>query len=167
MFFEIVVNFLSVMMTRLTCALLLIGAGLLPLAAQAPGTATGPLLFEGARLIVGDGRPPVENSAFLVEGSRITQVGTRGSLKRPAGSTVVDLQGKTVMPALIELHAHLGYFKTNTERRPRATSFTRDQLLNDLQQLAYYGVGSVLSLGADRRERIGNERQGAAKEDTD
>ena len=60
MFFEIFVNFLSVMMTRLTCALLLIGAGLLPLAAQTPGTATGPLLFEGARLIVGDGRPPVE-----------------------------------------------------------------------------------------------------------
>ena len=38
------------------------------------------MLFEGARLIAGDGRPAVENSAFLVEGSRITQVGTRGAI---------------------------------------------------------------------------------------
>jgi len=150
-FFEIFVNFLSVMMTRLTYALLLIGAGLLPLAAQTPGTATGPLLFEGARLIVGDGRPPVENSAFLVEGSRITQVGTRGSLKRPAGSTVVDLQGKTVMPALIDAHSHLGYTDVRTGDTS-STHYTRENLLDHLRRYAYYGIAATLSMGLDRGE---------------
>jgi len=111
-------------------------------------------LFEGARLITGEGGVPIENAAFLVQNGRIVRVGKKGEIALPPGAVRIDLTGKTVMPALIELHAHLGYFKTNTERRPRATSFTRGQLLNDLQQLAYYGVGSVLSLGADRRELV-------------
>ena len=55
-------------MTRLTCALLLAGIALLPVAAQTPAAATGTMLFEGARLIAGDGRPAVENSALIVNG---------------------------------------------------------------------------------------------------
>ena len=96
-------------MTRLTCALLLAGIALLPVAAQTPAAATGTMLFEGARLIAGDGRPAVENSTFVVEGSRITQVGTLGSVRKPDGAMVVDLKGKTVIPALIDAHSHLGY----------------------------------------------------------
>ena len=96
-------------MTRLTCALLLAGIALLPVAAQTPAAATGTMLFEGARLIAGDGRPALENSAFVVEGARITQVGTRGSVRKPDGATIVDLTGKTVIPALIDAHSHLGY----------------------------------------------------------
>ena len=119
-----------------------------PMSAQAQSQAT---LFDGARLITGDGAV-VDNAAFLVEGSRVTRVGKSGELRPPAGALRVDLTGKDVMPALIELHAHVGYFASNTERRPRASNFTREQLLNDLEQMAYYGVGAVLSLGADRRE---------------
>src|SRR5688572_26454493 len=54
-------------MTRLTCALLVL-AGALLLDAQAPGPGGAPVLFEGARLIAGDGRPAIENATFLVEG---------------------------------------------------------------------------------------------------
>jgi imidazolonepropionase-like amidohydrolase len=100
---------------------------------------------------VGDGRPPVENSAFLVEGSRITQVGTRGSLKRPAGSTVVDLQGKTVMPALIDAHSHLGYTDVRTGDTS-STHYTRENLLDHLRRYAYYGIAATLSMGLDRGE---------------
>ena len=120
-------------MTRLTCALLLAGIALLPVAAQTPAVATGTMLFEGARLIAGDGRPAVENSAFVVEGSRITQVGTRGSVRKPDGATVVDLKGKTVIPALIDAHSHLGY----TDARTGDTSsahYTRDNLLDHLRR---------------------------------
>jgi imidazolonepropionase-like amidohydrolase/sugar lactone lactonase YvrE len=117
----------------------------------AAGTAT---LFEGARLIAGDGSAPIDNSAFVVQNNRFVRIGKKGEITLPQGAAAVDLSGKTVMPALIEVHAHLGYFKTNTERRPSAAHFTREQLLNDLQQFAYYGVGSVLSLGADRREVV-------------
>jgi imidazolonepropionase-like amidohydrolase/streptogramin lyase len=118
-----------------------------------PGRAPA-MLFEGARLITGENRPPIENSAFLVEGGVFTRVGRKGEIPLPAGAQRVDLTGKTVMPGIIELHAHLGYFKDNVERRALTTSFTRAQLEKDLQQLAYYGVSAVLSLGADPRELV-------------
>jgi imidazolonepropionase-like amidohydrolase len=138
-------------MTRLACALLLLGAGLLRLHAQAPGTGTGPVLFEGARLIAGDGRPAVENSAFLVEDSRITQVGMRGSVQRPSSAAVVDLQGKTVIPALVDAHSHLGYTDVQTGDTS-STHYTRENLLDHLRRYAYYGIAATLSMGLDRGE---------------
>jgi hypothetical protein len=40
-------------------------------------------VFEGARLITGDGGAPIESSAFIVEGSRFTAVGRRGAVTIP------------------------------------------------------------------------------------
>ncbi|HVQ12066.1 MAG TPA: amidohydrolase family protein [Vicinamibacterales bacterium] len=139
------------MMTRLACALLLAGIAFLPAEAQTPGTATGTVLFEGARLVTGDGRPAIENAAFVIEGSRITQVGTRGSVRKPDGATVVDLQGRTVIPAIVDAHSHLGY----TDARTGDTSsvhYTRDNLLDHLRRYAYYGIAATLSMGLDRGE---------------
>ena len=92
-------------------------------------------VFEGARLIVGDGAAPIENSAFIVANNRFTQVGRRGQLNVPAGATRVDLTGKTVMPAIVDTHTHM--------------PVTRDALVDSLQRKAYYGVGVVMSLGQD------------------
>src|SRR6516165_11469218 len=64
--------------------------------------------FEGARLIVGDKTPAIENSAFLVEGDSFTWVGKKGERQPPANATRVDLTGKTVMPTLIDGHNHIG-----------------------------------------------------------
>ena len=64
-----------------------------------PAAAQGPTVYEGARLIVGDGSAPIEDAAFLVEGNRFTQVGRKGQVTVPAGATRVDLTGKTVIPA--------------------------------------------------------------------
>src|SRR5690349_21069948 len=69
-----------------------------------PATVT---LFEGARIITGDGRAPLENASFVVSGGRITQVGNAASVRGPAGATRVSLAGKTVMPAIIDVHTHL------------------------------------------------------------
>ena len=44
-------------------------------------------VFEGARLITGDGSAPIENSAFIVTHNQFTQVGRRGELQVPAGAT--------------------------------------------------------------------------------
>src|ERR1700752_184369 len=66
-------------------------------------------VFEGARLITGDGAPPIENSAFIVESTLFTRVGRRGQAPIPAGAARVDLTGKTVMPAMVDLHGHFGY----------------------------------------------------------
>jgi imidazolonepropionase-like amidohydrolase len=112
---------------------------------QATGNA---VLFEGARLLTSDG-PEIENSAFVVENGRFTRIGTTGQVPLPRGAVRVDLTGKTVIPALVELHAHLGYWKglTNT-----VENFTRENILDHLQRFAYHGVAAVVSLGTDRRE---------------
>src|SRR5260221_5576688 len=71
--------------------------------------ATRVTVFEGARLITGDGGAPIENSAFIVENNQFTRVGTRGEVQAPAGALRVDLSGKTVMPTLSDLHGHFGF----------------------------------------------------------
>jgi len=109
-------------------------AGLL-VAASAQAPATGVTVFEGARVIVGDGRAPIENASFTVSGARFTQVGRAGELRVPAGATRVSLAGKTVMPTIVDTHTHL--------------SQTREMLLDDLRRRAYFGVGAALSLGQD------------------
>ena len=127
-FFETFVIFVipEGMMTRLACALLLVGAALLTIEAQTPATGTGPVLFEGARLITGDGRAAIENSAFLVEGARITQVGTRGSVRRPAGVTSCRSPGQDGdagarrCPQSSRLHR-----RANRRHRPRLTTRAR------------------------------------------
>jgi imidazolonepropionase-like amidohydrolase len=112
-------------------ALALVSASTVLTRGQAP-TVT---VFEGARVIVGDGRAPIENATFVVTGNRFTAVGRAGDVRAPAGATRVSLAGKTVMPALIDMHNHL--------------SQTREMLITDLKRRAYYGVGAAQSLGQD------------------
>jgi len=92
-------------------------------------------VFEGARLLIGDGRAPIENATFIVSGNHFTQIGRAGDVKAPAGARRVNLAGKTVMPMIIDTHTHL--------------SQTREMLTNDLTRRAYYGVSAAQSLGQD------------------
>jgi imidazolonepropionase-like amidohydrolase len=104
-------------------------------------------LFEGARLIVGDGTPPIENSAFIVQGNLFTRIGRKGDLSAPAGARRIDLTGKTVMPALIDAHVHLGYRKGLSFS---ADNYTRATILDTLDRFAYCGVAAVLEAGTGR-----------------
>ena len=115
-------------------ALLAMSTWSAPVRGQAPA-ATGVTVFEGARLIVGDGRAPIENATFVVSGNRFTQVGRAGEVRVPAGATRVSLAGKTVMPTIIDTHTHL--------------SQTREALLQDLRRRAFYGVSATMSMGQD------------------
>ena len=117
-------------------ALLLTGLPLVS-ACSAPETEQAPALtnvtvFEGARVLVGDGGV-IENAILVVDDDRLVAIGGAGSVEVPAGAARVDLSGRTVMPAIIDTHVHLRE--------------TRDELVEDLQRKAYYGVGVVLSLG--------------------
>jgi imidazolonepropionase-like amidohydrolase len=112
---------------------LIVAAWIVTAPAQTPASTV--TIFEGARLITGDGRAPLENASFIVSGTRFTQVASAASGRVPAGATRVSLAGKTVMPAIIDTHVHL--------------SQTRDALLDDLRRRAYFGIGAAQSLGQD------------------
>ena len=108
---------------------LVAGLGVAALSAQAKVT-----VFEGARVIVGDGKT-IDNATIVVEGDRFTQVGTAASVKAPSGATRISVAGKTIMPAIVDSHVH--------------TSTTEAELVADLQRRARFGIGAALSLGLD------------------
>jgi len=116
-----------------------------------PQASGGVTLFEGARLIVGDGSAPIERSAFIVRDDSIVQIGRQGDLQAPEGAVRVDLTGKTVMPALVDAHSHLGYTDVKG-MTTSAANFTRGTLVDHLRRYAYYGVAATLSMGVDRGE---------------
>jgi predicted amidohydrolase YtcJ len=120
-----------------------------PASSQAASPRPG---FEGARLIIGDTRPTIEQSAFLVEGDSFTWVGRKGERRPPAGATVVDLTGKTVIPALIDGHNHIGLVNERDGSNTKA-NYTRDNLVDQLQRYAYYGTGGGDEHGARSRSR--------------
>jgi imidazolonepropionase-like amidohydrolase len=117
------------------------------LASQAPRAT----LFEGARLIVGDGNAPIENSAILVENNRFTRVGRKGDFRPPAGAARIDLTGKTVMPAMIDVHSHLGFLKQLDGSMSKA-NFNRENLIDHLNRYAYHGFSAAISVGTDMGE---------------
>ena len=117
---------------------------------QAPAL-TGVTAFEGARLISGDGSAPIEDSVFIVEKDRFTEVGRRVEVEVPAGVVRVDLTGKTVMPAKVDMHGHLG-FENVVAGTTAGENFTRENLIDHLERFAYMGYSGVVSI-ADRVER--------------
>ena len=105
-------------------------------------------LFTGGRVIVGDGRV-VEEAAFLVRDDLIVRVGGASEVPAPPEATVVDLTGRTVMPALVNTHAHLGWERYTSWG---SGNFTRENLVDHLHRHAYYGVGTIISTGSDLEE---------------
>ena len=93
--------------------------------------------FEGARLILGDGRT-VENGTLVIDGSRIVQAGAGVTV--PAGAARVNAAGKTIMPAIIDTHVHLNPI--------------RDRLIRDLKLRGYYGISAALSMGLDNLQLL-------------
>jgi imidazolonepropionase-like amidohydrolase/Tol biopolymer transport system component len=79
---------------------------------------SGAIALVGARVIAMANLAPagaiqgtpgvIENATILVEANRITAVGPASSVTIPAGATRIDVKGKTIMPGIVDVHAHLG-----------------------------------------------------------
>lgn len=107
------------------------------------------VLFEGARLIIGDGHV-VEDGAFVIQGGRISAVGMKGTIPLPSRVARVDLTGKTVMPAMVNVHVHIGYEGYTSWG---AQNYTPKNVLDHLQREAFYGVGATESVGSSPTEQ--------------
>jgi imidazolonepropionase-like amidohydrolase len=101
-----------------------------PAGASVPATT----VYEGARLVVGDGQT-IDDAVFTVADGHFEAVGAAGAVNVPDGAMRVNLAGMTVIPAIVDSHTHL--------------STTREGLVEDLTRRAYYGVGGAMSLGLD------------------
>jgi imidazolonepropionase-like amidohydrolase len=113
---------------------------------MAVSTAQAQTLYEGARLIPGDGSAVIERAALLVEGGKVTQVGQQGQVKVPASVRRVDLSGKTIIPALIATHVHPGFQRGASYVRE---NYTADIIINDLNRAVYWGISVAQSQGIE------------------
>nr|WP_295370361.1 amidohydrolase family protein [uncultured Sphingosinicella sp.] len=68
----------------------------------------GVVALVGAKVVTmaNDAGGIIEDGVVLVEGNRIRAVGRRGELSVPVGAQTVDVTGKTIIPGLIDAHAH-------------------------------------------------------------
>ena len=106
----------------------------------------------GGMLIDGYERPPIHHAAVLIEGNRIVAVGAADDVEIPRGTRVIDTSGRTMLPGLIDAHAHLDLvghgdydrwyeFVAETDRIQEVMEITSRQLIDA-------GVTTALDLGA-------------------
>src|SRR5688572_30518264 len=125
-------------MTKLRSAV----TGLLMLSIAAPAIAQTTKAFTGLTLIDGTDRAPVANATIVVRDGRIIAAGPASRVTIPSGAERVALDGKFVIPGLINAHGHVN--------EP-----------NDLKTYAAYGVTTIFSLGAVPPEVVTARQQQA------
>jgi imidazolonepropionase-like amidohydrolase len=104
----------------------------LQFAASAIGAQSAPVrAYTGFTLIDGSERPPIPNATMVVQDGRVVRVGSAASVSIPAEAQRIALDGKFVIPGLINAHGHV-----NTVR--------------DLATYAAYGVTTIVSLGGEQ-----------------
>lgn len=104
---------------------------------------TGKTVYTGARLISGE--YVTEDATIAVRNGIIEHIGTTAEFA--PNDTVVSLAGKTVIPAIVNPHGHIGYMSGTVTN---ASFYSRANVIDHLHRLAYYGVSTFQSLGTDR-----------------
>ncbi len=68
---------------------------------------TGSVVLRGARIITMKGDAVIAKGDVVITANRIVAVGEQGSVTVPANARIIDVAGKTIMPGLIDVHAHM------------------------------------------------------------
>lgn len=130
--------------------------------AQRPAPSTGnKLALVGGMLLDGYEAPPIHHAAILIDGDRIVRVGRAAEIPIPPDYTVIDTSGRTMMPGMIELHAHLiilghgnyaVWFPWVAKQGPTMLTTVME---TSAKQLLEAGVTSAVDLGAPLEESLG------------
>lgn len=102
------------------------------------------ILLKNGRLIIGDGAV-IERGSVLIRDGLIAAVST-DEISVDLNTQIIELSGKTIMPALIDAHAHLGFQSATSWG---ADNYSLENIIANLEQYAYYGFAAVLSAGTD------------------
>ncbi len=114
----------------------------------------------GGMLLDGYVTPPVHHAAVLIEGDRIVQVGRSKEISIPDDYTVIDTSGKTMLPGLIDLHAHLmvlghGDYSRFFSWLSIQKDLSVEQIMEiSAQQLLDAGITTAVDLGAPLEESL-------------
>ena len=72
----------------------------------------GKIAFMGARIITMEGNEVIENGTIIVNQNKIEAIGKTSDIKVPSDTKIVDVSGKTIMPGIVDVHAHVGGFRS-------------------------------------------------------
>jgi imidazolonepropionase-like amidohydrolase len=107
------------------------------------------LVLTNSRVFAGTGSA-VRNGSVVIQRNRIETILPPGSKGWPSGARVIDVGGKTVMPGLIDLHAHLTYSEPDVPGY-LANSIS-DGTLRAVERLRFYiesGITSVRDVASE------------------
>ena len=96
--------------------------------------------YVGATVWDATGSAPIRDATMIVENGRITAIASAGDL--PSGAQIVRLDGKFIIPGLIDTHGHV-----SGEWAPQGVTGESDRIREELELFAKYGVTTVNSLG--------------------
>ena len=71
----------------------------------------GIIAFTNARLIIMNGNKVIEEGTIIINQNKIDTIGTSEKIAIPEGAKVYDMKGKTIMPGIVDVHAHVGAFR--------------------------------------------------------
>lgn len=129
-----------------------------PITSAAPSTR---LALVGGMLLDGYGGAPVHHAAILIENNRIVAAGDASAVVIPPGTPIVDTRGETMMPGMIDLHAHLalmghgdiGAWFRWVERHH--TEYPIEHVMElSARQLLSAGITSAADLGAPLKDSV-------------
>jgi imidazolonepropionase-like amidohydrolase len=120
------------------------------------------LVLAGGRLIDGFGGPPVDDAAVVIDGNRIVAAGPMASVKIPPGARVIDTDGMTMMPGIMDMHVHLMILGHGNYDHWDATypSQFRDVVMPiSAKELLMAGVTTARDLGAPLDDIVAVKRR--------
>jgi len=74
-------------------------------------TPNGKTAFVNARIITMENGEVIENGTIIVDGNKIVTIGNTADITIPSKTKVFDVTGKTIMPGIVDAHAHIGGFR--------------------------------------------------------
>ncbi len=128
-----------------------------------PTNASQTLVFTGGMLLDGYEQPASHHAAVVVQEGRITWVGSADDVQIPAGARVIDTSGRTMMPGLIDAHAHVDLIGHGDYDRFYEFVGGTERLLEMAEiamgQMVRAGVTTAVDLGAplkilEARDRV-------------
>lgn len=72
---------------------------------------SGRIALKGARLITMEGNDVIENGTIVINNNTIEAIGNSSDIKIPSDAKIYDVSGKTIMPGMVDAHAHIGGFR--------------------------------------------------------
>lgn len=71
----------------------------------------GRIAFTNAHIITMEEDNVITQGTILINGNRIEKIGKTSEVSIPKDAMVYDMQGKTIMPGIVDAHAHVGAFR--------------------------------------------------------